>query len=268
MSEIIPEIPPASSQINTRIEFGGHPDGSPNRSSPEGDSLNESFAGIVTSFTVYKLLNELMKPFTAMEAYKRGLIDANGNILKKEYEISPKDSSVLTPFNRLVIGIKRLIQALPANRYKADFGYLSTAARALAFECTELGGDGELFLEELQKSLDVLLEEGEAGNSIGGGFLNPQVGEPNIALAGVSPPIGMSRRKTAFGKNLEDINSVAPLRAKKLGSKWNEYLGCPDCPEKLIKSIKRKFWKSSKEGMILRGKDGAMVVIRNGEVKE
>jgi hypothetical protein len=145
-------------------------------------------------------MSEVIKPFTAMKAYQAGLIDANGNLLKTESELVGQEKSILTPFVRLVIGIKRLVQALPANRLKADFGYIQTAARAMAFECAEVGGDQELFIEELQKSLDVLLEEGEAaasgpGNAIGGGFLNPQVGEPNPALAGFSPPMALLRRK-------------------------------------------------------------------------
>ncbi len=200
MSEIIPQIPSDSSTQNSgnRLRFdtfgsqGGH--------DSQVNSLNESFAGIVTSFTVYKLMSEVIKPFTAMKAYQAGLIDANGNLLKTEAELVGQEKSILTPFVRLVIGIKRLVQALPANRLKADFGYIQTAARAMAFECAEVGGDQELFLEELQKSLDVLLEEGEAaasgpGNAIGGGFLNPQVGEPNPALAGFSPPMALLRRK-------------------------------------------------------------------------
>lgn len=133
-----------------------------------------------------------------MKAYQAGLIDANGNLLKKEQELTSRESSILTPFARLVIGIKRLVEALPANRYKADFGYIQTAARAMAFECVDLGGNEKLFLEELQKSLDVLLEDGEStiGNVAGDGFLNPQVGEnPNPALAGISLPINLVKRK-------------------------------------------------------------------------
>ncbi len=144
-----------------------------------------------------------------MDVYKAGIIDANGNILKKESELAPEESRLMTPFVRLVIGIKRLVQALPGTRYKADFNYISTAARAMAFECYQLGGDPELFLEELQKSIDILVEEGEApagdaaGNVIGGGFSNPQVGDPNPALAGYSPPLGKILRRKK--QNKEEI---------------------------------------------------------------
>ncbi len=144
-----------------------------------------------------------------MDVYQAGIIDANGNILKSEDQLTQQESRLMSPFVRLVIGIKRLVQALPGNRLKADFNYISTAAKAMAFECHQLGGDGELFLEELQKSMDVLLEEGEPvsggspiGNVIGGGFSNPQVGDPNTALAGYSPPLGaVIKRKKGKKEN-------------------------------------------------------------------
>lgn len=198
MSEIIPEIFTNSSEFNSGNRSGIHSDRPQNRSNSEDNSLNEAFGGIVTSFAVYKLLTEIIKPFTSMDVYSAGIIDANGNILKSENELTQQESRLMSPFTRLVIGIKRLVQALPGNRLKADFNYLSTAAKAMAFECYQMGGTPELFLEEIRKSIDVLLEEGEPvsggspiGNVIGGGFSNPQVGEPNNALAGYTPVMRM-----------------------------------------------------------------------------
>lgn len=205
MSEIIPSISSGSSDENSGSRSFNDSIRPQNRPITEDVALNESsWSGIVTSFTVYRLLSEIIKPFTSMKAYQAGLIDANGNLMKTERELTREEESVLTPFARLVIGIKRLVQALPSTRYKADFGYIQTAARAMAFECSDLGGDAKLFLEELEKSLDVLLEDGEGGgfgNEVGGGFSNPQVGEPNPALAGFSPPMAFVRRlPTTFRK--------------------------------------------------------------------
>ena len=161
MSEIFSKLSSITSKVNTRSESESNTSRSSSGSDFENNSLNESFAGIVTSFAVYRLLTDIVKPFTSLNAYSAGLIDANGNLLKKEYELMPEEKMLLSPYIRLIIGIKRLVQALPANRLKADYNYIATAAKAMAFECAELGGDEELFLEELQKSLDVLLEEGD-----------------------------------------------------------------------------------------------------------
>lgn len=200
MSKIFPDLSSYIAEINTRSESEFNSNRSQSGSDVENNVLTEAIGGIVTSFAIYKLLTEIIKPFTSMDVFRAGIIDREGNILKSEDQLTPSEARLMSPFTRLVIGIKRLVQALPGNRLKADFGYLSTAAKAMAFECTEMGGDAELFLEELQKSLNVLFEEGEAtgssiGNSIGDGFSNPQVGEPNPALAGYSPPLGVVRRK-------------------------------------------------------------------------
>ena len=213
MSEIFSKLSSTAPQINTGIGFKSDTTGSQSGSNSENNPLNESFSGIVTSFAVYRLLTDIVKPFTSLNAYSAGLIDANGNLLKKEYELMPEERMLLSPYIRLIIGIKRLVQALPANRLKSDYNYIATAAKAMAFECAELGGDEELFLEELQKSLDVLLEDGEGaaggiGNVMGDGFSNPQVGDPNPALAGYSPPMNMSnnilrRKKKIFKREIQ-----------------------------------------------------------------
>lgn len=208
MSKVISSISSSASEDSSRNRLEFNTFRSQNRPNTEIDSLNESWSGIVTSFTVYKLLTDIIQPFTTMKAYQSGLIDANGNLLKDEKSLTNAESSILTPYTRLVIGIKRLVQALPANRYKADFGYIQTAARAMAFECAEIGGDAELFLEELEKSINVLLEEGEIGNVSGGAFLNPQVGTPNPALAGYDPPMGLVTR-----------DMIPRRKKKKLGKK-------------------------------------------------
>lgn len=191
MSEIISKISSNSSDQNSRTGFEFNTDRSQSRFDAENNPLNESISSIVTSFSVYRLLTDIIKPFTSLKAYSGGAIDATGNILDE-------NNSLLTPYVRLVIGIKRLVEALPSTKMKAEMKYLQTAAKVMAFECAEMGGDADLFMEEFNKAMDFLMEEGEApaiGNSIGGGFSNPQVGDPNPALAGFSPPLGLIKRK-------------------------------------------------------------------------
>ena len=196
MFEIVSKISSNFAENNTRNRFGTSSNGSQNRQLSEESEINESFAGLVTSFTVYKLLTELVKKFTELEAYKAKLIDANGNYLKRDESLSKKEKQILSPFNRLVIGIKRLIASSGSSKLKADFGSISTAAKAMALECASLGGDETLFLNELQEQLTVLMEEGEIGNVVGGGIAGgSQVGTPNSAIAGLDPPMGMPLRR-------------------------------------------------------------------------
>jgi hypothetical protein len=193
MSEIFSRISKNIARTDTRSGFEINTNRSSNRLDSENTSMNESFSGVVTSFTVYKLLSELVKSFMQLEAYKAGLIDANGNFTKPESTYTRKDKQILTPFNRLVIGIKRLIKASGSSQLKADYGFIQTAARAMAFECKQIGGDADLFLEELEANLNTLMEEGEIGNVVGagiaGGGADPQ--PQNTALAGRDIPMGM-----------------------------------------------------------------------------
>lgn len=196
MSEIFPKLSSNSSHTNSRSRLAEYALGPSYRSNIETDQINESYATVVTSFSIYKLVTEVTKQFRELPAYKAGLIDEKGNFLKAENVLTRKEKEILSPFARLVIGIKRLVGNLSSSKLKAEFGYIQTAAKALAFECKELGGDENLFLEELQKTIDVLCEDGEIGNVVGGGISGgPQVGTANPALAGIDPPLNFSLKK-------------------------------------------------------------------------
>ena len=48
--------------------------------------INESvsdFSKVINAFTVYKFIRLITQPFISMDAYKYGIIDKNGNYLKK-----------------------------------------------------------------------------------------------------------------------------------------------------------------------------------------
>jgi len=196
----------ADSNTGSRFEFDTN--GSQGGQSTQTNKINESYSSVVTSFSIYRLISEIVKPFTELPAYREHLIDERGNFLKTD-NLTRKEKEVLTPFARLVIGIKRLVGNLSSSKLKAEFGYMQTAARAMAFECAQIGGDSDLFLEELQKSIDVLCEDGEAGNcacgDMGGG---PQVGTANPALAGYDPVMSMGETKMLKRKRRDVLKDV------------------------------------------------------------
>ena len=57
---------------------------------------------IISSFTLYKFLDALTTPFIQTGAYRRGIIDAQGNRLKQDDELSFADKQVFTEFDQLV----------------------------------------------------------------------------------------------------------------------------------------------------------------------
>ena len=50
---------------------------------------------IVDTFLVYQFIKKLITPFDQTQAFERGLIDQNGNFLKKRKYFSPDDKRAL-----------------------------------------------------------------------------------------------------------------------------------------------------------------------------
>ena len=69
---------------------------------------------LADDYYAYKFINLLPKPWTDWDAYKLGIIDANGNFLKKPITEKEKDSWTL--FDKLVANIKRSLEKLPGGK--------------------------------------------------------------------------------------------------------------------------------------------------------
>lgn len=71
----------------------------------------------VDNVTVYKLIKKLSTPFTKWRAYKHGIIDAKGNILKKDLSNrNEKDS--FTKLDVLALNLKNEIAKMPGGNSK------------------------------------------------------------------------------------------------------------------------------------------------------
>jgi len=62
-------------------------------------------------FYAFRFLKLLVTPWENMEAFRLGVIDANGKVLKKR--TTPQEKSAYTVFHRLVFNIKRLLNKVP-----------------------------------------------------------------------------------------------------------------------------------------------------------
>lgn len=72
---------------------------------------------IVDTYLVYQFLRRLVTPFVQMPAYKYGIIDANGNFLRKRSElVTPQEKAALGLFDILVINLKRILAKVPGGR--------------------------------------------------------------------------------------------------------------------------------------------------------
>lgn len=76
--------------------------------------LDES---VVDAFVAYKFLRLLTTPFKDTDAFKLGIIDEKGNILKKRKQLkSGKEKAAYTIFHTLIWNIKKLLEKLPAGQ--------------------------------------------------------------------------------------------------------------------------------------------------------
>ena len=109
---------------------------------------------VISAFTVFKLIKIISDPFTKMEAYKLGIIDAKGNFLKKVDELqSKKERDAANPFNRLMINLKKAMNKVPDPKFKAQLKTLPTAMILLKDEAEKIGADGDAVLTEIRNYL-------------------------------------------------------------------------------------------------------------------
>ena len=75
-------------------------------------------AQILDTVIVYQLLRKLVTPFIQMPAYQMGIIDENGDFLKKVDTLTPEEKATVTPLDILVINLKRILGKFPGGKSK------------------------------------------------------------------------------------------------------------------------------------------------------
>lgn len=104
---------------------------------------------LIDSVFAYKFIKLLSKPFTEWKAYKMGLIDENGEVIKQPKTV--KEKAVWNKFAILVRNLKRLIERTPLGRFK-----ISSILVALKLLKEETGEDFYPILVETYPELDCL----------------------------------------------------------------------------------------------------------------
>lgn len=172
--------------------------------------MSRFFDAIVT----YRILKKLSMPYTDMDAYKLGIIDANGNVLKKYRDLNTTDErDAYTILDRMIIRLRKIIHKVPQAQRT-----LATWAGALALIKEYYDAESEpIDLErrfvsikpssqDLQETLDYFenkklktfkMHAEEIANVVGGGFSGQATPNPNPFLAGRDIPLGrrIARRK-------------------------------------------------------------------------
>jgi hypothetical protein len=140
---------------------------------------------VIDLFLIYQFLKRLSTPFKEWEAYKLGIIDMEGNVLRKSNTLKKsEEKNAWGYFDRLIANLKKLLGKIPGGKSRIA----SYAAALLLLKEQNTG------IEVPENELLEMLEE-EIANIVGDG---------KIAGVGVGsqgePPV--SRKKIIFKKVL------------------------------------------------------------------
>jgi len=98
---------------------------------------------IINAFVIYQFIRLLIKPFDQTDAFKLGIIDADGNYLKKQGDLkTPEEKKASNIFTRLVWNIKKILNKVPLVRSK--LGTFATALYLIREQAEYIGADAEL----------------------------------------------------------------------------------------------------------------------------
>lgn len=172
---------------------------------------------VVDIFLVYQFLKRLTTPFDQTDAFRLGLIDANGKLLKSAKTAQEKQA--LGYFDRLIFNLKRLLALIPGGRSRiASFA----AALLLLKEKDERLNKDEIYLsEQLQKIISnmdmkeyksIMLDEDAPTNMTGSGVVG--TGDNPVHWSRLQPKLG--KHGDPLKKYGQPIDGLKFLRRNKL----------------------------------------------------
>lgn len=210
-------------------------------------------ANLVDLYIVYRILRKLTTPFTEWDAYKTGVIDAEGNLLKKsDQRRTQAEMDSYTPFDNLVAKLKRLLAKVPGGS-----GKFATYAAALLL----IKEENTLTEDNLEERLFHYLKSGELNEEIAN-----VVGTGSIAGTDGNPPVGKTVMMRRFAGNDVFVVDTQRFNKARLGKKkylkYETYVGT----DEVGTAIRDYGRKHPKKPIILQDdKTGSMIFLRYGK---
>lgn len=159
---------------------------------------------IIDAALTYALVKRLVTPFDRWPAYKLGIIDDEGKVLRPRKTLDPKEKESWGRFDILAANIKKLIQRVPGGKSHIA----SVAAAAYLFkEGIDISSP-----ENIERSLFNYIKED--GMPVGGGDagIANVVGGGKIAGVGIGPqgepPMGRKAQLTRIRKMIKRKQNV------------------------------------------------------------
>lgn len=193
---------------------------------------------IVDNVIALRIIYLLVQPFETTDAYKNGLIDANGNKLKKA--TTPEEKKSTSMLHRLVWNLKRIINMAPGGSTRIGS---MVAAYTLVKEAYEQdmpeSASIEFFNENFDRVWNLPFEERELVEDAFSVLLeDAPVNSTGSAVSTDTPTIKRARKFAEFQVDDEVFNKFKNGKAK--FRKWSEYLNLEDSTQKQIYDFARK----------------------------
>lgn len=162
--------------------------------------------GVIDIALIYSFLKRLVTPFNQWDAYKIGMIDAEGKVIVPKADRTPAQEKSWGYFDRLVANLKKLMGKIPGGKSRLA----SFAAALLLIREEGIDPDDTVLLEEKLLSYfdeaKQLTEEMTAGSGAVAGIGIGPDGEPGIPK---------KKRKTKpLTRNYVEILGVRKQRVK------------------------------------------------------
>lgn len=123
-------------------------------------------AGITDAFLVYSFMKRLVLPFKQWPAYKHGIIDDKGKVLKKRATLNDIEKATWGRYDIIIANLKKLIAKIPGG------GTMIGSAAAAAFlfkECKDIDIEDEMLIEQkFNEHFGMLIEEVAVNNASSG----------------------------------------------------------------------------------------------------
>ena len=217
-------------------------------------------SGIGNIYFVYQFIKKLVTPFEKTDAFKLGIIDKNGKILKKRRDLEGKEKEAYTLSDTLIWNIKKLIGKVPGGKSR-----IASYAAAL-FLIKEQTGEYKIDDEEIELQFFDQFEKMYNGDlEFESSTLNRlQRTYRDKPLDLGKPPKGLVKKK--FGGI--DVFGVDPslfgrsILGKKKYGRYKSYVG-EDEIGKYITAWARKY--PNKPIIVMDSVTGCMQYLRHGK---
>jgi len=117
--------------------------------------MRKNLGSYVTSFSLYKFLQDISNPITSLDAYRLGIVDSRGKQLKEPQ--TEREKQAYSPYHQMIIMVKKVFDRVPDPRTSSQLKTLMGTIQIFSEEVEELGGSSKEFKKGI---LNILMERG------------------------------------------------------------------------------------------------------------